>query len=107
MRMPRPPPPAEAFRMTGKPISREVRVAFSSSSSTPGEPGTTDAGLDHGLLGAALVPHQPDRLGAGADELDVARLADLGQVARLGQEPVAGMDRVGASHLGGADDGGD
>ena len=40
--------------------------------------------------------------GAGPDELDVAGLADFGEVRALGQEPVAGMDRVGAGDLGGA-----
>ena len=42
--------------------------------------------------------------GVGPDELDVAGLADLGEVGALRQEPVAGMDRVGAGDLGGADD---
>ena len=108
MRMPRPPPPADAFRITGKPMSRATRTALSSSSTTPGEPGTTGhARLLHGLLGPALVPHQADGLGPGPDELDVAGLADLGQVARLGEEPVAGVDGVGARDLGRADDGGD
>jgi len=41
MRMPRPPPPAEALSITGKPVSRATRMAFSSSSTTPGDPGTT------------------------------------------------------------------
>ena len=41
MRIPRPPPPAEAFRITGKPMSRAARIAFSSSSTTPGDPGIT------------------------------------------------------------------
>jgi hypothetical protein len=41
MRIPRPPPPAEALRITGNPISRAVRTAFSSSSRTPGDPGST------------------------------------------------------------------
>ena len=41
MRMPRPPPPAEALRITGKPMSFATRTAFSSSSTTPCDPGTT------------------------------------------------------------------
>ena len=63
--------------------------------------------LHHGLLGPALVPHEPDRLGPGADELDVAGLADLGEIARLGEEAVAGVDGVGPRDLRRADDGGD
>ncbi len=39
--MPRPPPPAEALRITGKPTSFAMRTAFSSSSTRPFEPGTT------------------------------------------------------------------
>ena len=42
--------------------------------------------------------------GIGTDEADVARLADFGEVGALGQEAVAGMDRVGAGDFGGADD---
>ena len=42
--------------------------------------------------------------GRRADELDVAGLADFGEVGALGQEAVAGMDRVGAGDLRGADD---
>ena len=62
------------------------------------------ARLLHHAARARLVAHQPDHLRVGADELDVARLADLGQVGALGQEPVAGMDRVGAGDFRGADD---
>ena len=51
-----------------------------------------------------LLPHQPDHRRTRADELDVAGLADLGHVRALGEEPVAGMNRVGAGDLGGADD---
>jgi hypothetical protein len=40
-RIPRPPPPAEALSNTGKPISRAIASAASSSSRTPGEPGIT------------------------------------------------------------------
>ena len=39
--MPRPPPPADAFRITGNPTSFATLRAWSSSSTTPGEPGTT------------------------------------------------------------------
>ena len=37
--------------------------------------------------------------GVGPDELDVAGLADLGEIGALGEEPVAGMNRVGAGDL--------
>ncbi len=54
---------------------------------------------------ARLVAHQPDDLRVGADELDVAGLAHFGEVGALGEKAVAGMDRVGAGDLRGADDG--
>ena len=63
------------------------------------------AGLLHDAARPRLVAHQADDLRIGADELDVARLADLGEVRALGEEPVAGMDGVGAGDLGRADDG--
>ena len=107
-RMPRPPPPAEAFRITGKPTSLRAPDRLLLVLDHAGRARHhRHARLDHRLLGAALVPHQADRLRAGADELDLAGLADLRQVARLGEEAVAGMDRVGARDLGRADDGGD
>ena len=69
-----------------------------------GEPGIT--GTPAFIMAGApgLVAHQPDHLGTGADELDVAGLADLGEVGALGEEAVAGVDRVGAGDLGRADD---
>ena len=51
-----------------------------------------------------LVAQQPDHTRVGADERDVAGLADLGEVGVLGQEAVAGMNGVDAGDLGGADD---
>ncbi len=64
------------------------------------------AGLLHRAACARLVAHQPNHVRIGADEADVAGLADFGQIGALGQEAVAGMDGVGAGDLGGADDGG-
>ena len=43
-------------------------------------------------------------MGARSDELDVARLADLGEVGAFRQESVAWMNGVGAGDLGGTDD---
>jgi hypothetical protein len=42
MRMPLPPPPADALIITGKPISSAMRAASASSSTTPMWPGTVD-----------------------------------------------------------------
>jgi hypothetical protein len=38
--------------------------------------------------------------GAGADELDLAVAADLGEVGPLGEEAVAGVDRIHVGDLG-------
>jgi len=65
------------------------------------------AGGTHGVDRRDLVAHQPDRIGARADEDEAAALDPLGEVGVLGEEPVAGMDRHGVGDLRGADDGGD
>ena len=60
--------------------------------------------LPDGLLGDRLVAHHLDRLRLGPDELDVARLALLGELRVLRQEAVPGMDGVDVGDLGRADD---
>ena len=47
----------------------------------------------------ALSPSAAITVGRRADERDAVRLADLGEVGVLGQEAVAGVDRVGAGAL--------
>ena len=90
--------------MTGKPMSLATFSAFSSVSTGPSLPGRIGTpGLLHHPARARLVAHQADDLRVGTDELDVARLADLGEVGAFRQEAVAGMNRVGAGDLGGAD----
>ena len=54
-----------------------------------------------------LVAQLGDGLGLGADEGDLARAADLGEMLVLGQETVPRMDRVGVGDLGRGDDRGD
>ena len=51
----------------------------------------------HDLLGAGLVAHGPDRFGRRPDEHQTGVAAGLRQPGVLGEEPVAGMDRVGAA----------
>ncbi len=61
--------------------------------------------LLHGGAGFFLFAHQPYDVGRGADELDVAGLADGGEVGVLREQAVAGMDGVHIRDFGGADDG--
>ena len=63
-----------------------------------------DAGLLGQLAGLVLVAEQLHRLVRRADELDLAVAADLGEMCVLGEEAVAGMDRLHVGDLGGADD---
>ena len=59
---------------------------------------------DRGGTGLGLVADAADRLHVGADELDVVRAADLGEVCVLGEEAVAGVDGVDVGDLRGGDD---
>ena len=63
-----------------------------------------DAGLACEPLGLELVTGRSDRLGAWPHEDEPRRVHGLGEVAVLRQEAVAGVDRVGARLLRGADD---
>jgi hypothetical protein len=51
-----------------------------------------------------LVAHDPDVLGFRADEGDAMVLQHLGEAGVLGQEAVAGMNRIRAGDLAGRDD---
>ena len=103
--MPRPPPPAEALMMTGKPTLRAPFhcLAFATEHAfRPRE--NRHAGLFHCGASFFLFAHQAGDFRRRADELDVAGLADFGKVSILGQQAVAGMDRVHVGDFGGADD---
>ena len=68
-------------------------------------PGTTGTpAFFHRVLGAHLVAHQADGLGARADEDEAALLDALGEIGVLGEKAVAGMDRLGVGHFRRADD---
>jgi len=58
-------------------------------------------------LGLDLVAQGAHGLDAGADELDLAAPADLGEVRVLGQEAVSGVYGLDVGQLGGGDDPGD
>jgi hypothetical protein len=61
------------------------------------------AGFDHGLLGGHLVAHHPDRFRARADEGEAGLLDAFGEVGVLGEETVAGVDRLGVGDFRRAD----
>ena len=63
-----------------------------------------NAGLLGQLAGLVLVAQPLHGFLRRADELDLAVAADLGEVGVLGEEAVAGMDRLDVGDLGGADD---
>ncbi len=71
----------------------------------PGTIGTP--GLGHDLARPRLRAHRFDRLRRRADEDDVGLGAGLGEVRVLGEESVAGVDRLGAGLLRRLDDLGD
>ena len=103
--MPRPPPPATALMITGSPRSlRDLERLLLAVDRAVAARQDRHARLLHRAPRPRLVAEQADHVRRGADELDVARLADFGEVGALGQEAVAGMDRVGAGDFGGADD---
>ena len=54
--------------------------------------------------GRVLVAQHLHGFRRGADEVDVATAADLVEMRVLGQEAVAGMNRLDVAHFGGADD---
>ena len=103
--MPRPPPPATALIRTGKPIScaSSHRLGLGADRAVAAGNGR-DAEIARRGLGDDLVAHEPDVLRRGADEGEGVLLDHLGEVGVLGQEPVAGMDGVGAGDLGGGQD---
>src|SRR3546814_6520036 len=51
-----------------------------------------------------LVAHDPDMLGLRSDPGDIVALDDLGELRVLGEEAVAGVNRVGVNDLGGRND---
>src|SRR5882757_1477185 len=62
------------------------------------------AGFACSRASSVLVAHRLHRTRGRADELDIAAFADLHEMRILGEEPIAGMNRVNIADLGGAHD---
>ena len=82
--------------------ARRPGASLSTSPSLPGTVGTSTSLAN--LPGGVLVAHQGHRLVRGADELDLATAANLGEMRVFGQKSVARMNRLHVADLGGADD---
>ena len=97
--MPRPPPPPEALRMIGKPIRFASSIAWSASRSTS-LPGSSGKPVFARVAARRdLVAPRPHRLRRWTDERDVALAAKARELGVLGEEAVAGVNRVGAGDL--------
>ena len=106
--MPRPPPPAVAFRITGYLILLAIFLPCSTESSKPYRAGNArHAGLNHGGFGRSLVAHLVDHLGRSPDELDAVFGADARKFRVFRQKAVAGVNGVGVGDFGGRNQGGD
>ena len=65
-----------------------------------------NAGSLHGVLGADLVTHQADGLGARADEGEAGFLDAFAEVGVFREKAVAGVYGLGVGDFGGGNDGG-
>ena len=86
--MPRPPPPAAALRMTGKPILSAIRsglVGVVELAACPGRSGRP--AFSAGLARRDLVPHEPDHLRPRADEREVQPLTTSANSAFSERKP--------------------
>ena len=100
-RMPRPPPPAAAFTRSGQPTSsataamcaRDAARSKRAGSSVPGTTGTPASRAAR--RAASLSPRPASVAGAGPTKTRPAARQASAKAALLGQEAVAGVDRLG------------
>ena len=101
-----PPPPPAALTATGKPISASAICSASATVATgsvvPGTIGTPAARISS--RARVFEPIASIALGGRPDEHDAGVLAGLRERRVLGEEAVAGMDRLGARALGDVED---
>ena len=106
--MPRPPPPAAALSMTGKPTSRANRSASCvGADAAVGARHGRNAEFDGGALGGDLVAHQADMLGPRTDKLHIVIGENFGETGVLREKSIARMHGVGAGDLAGRKQGRD
>ena len=88
IRMPLPPPPAEAFIMTGKPISCAILTACFSSSITPRKPGTVETlAFAAAFFDSILSPIAAIAFGFGPMKTMPAAASALGKASRSDRKP--------------------
>ena len=101
-----PPPPPAALTATGKPISslaiRSASATVATASVVPGTIGTPAACISSRAF--VFEPIASIALAGRADEDDPGVLAGLRERRVLGEEAVAGVDRLGARALGDVED---
>ena len=96
-RMPFPPPPAAALSSTGKPNCSATCARLVDVAQRLGRSGHHGrAGGDRQLPRRRLAPHRRDRLGGWPDEDEPGVAHRAREPLALGEEAVAGMDRLGA-----------
>ena len=104
--MPLPPPPADAFSSDGQADLLGAAATMPASVWSPGvSPGTT--GTPARCISARAPIFEPMRaiaVGRRADEDEAGVRAGGGERRVLGEEAVAGVDRVGAAAAGRVDD---
>src|ERR1051326_833031 len=87
-------------------LARNFPAFFFRSNSTGTAGHDRQSCLVHRATRLDLVAHQTNDIGRWSNEFDVARFTDLSEVRRLGQEPIARMNRIDIEDLSGADDSG-
>ena len=102
--MPRPPPPATALTITGKPTLLAHFCASSTSFITPSDPGRMGTPLFF-IVARALVlfAHSANDFRRRSDEFEPAGLTHVCEICILAQQSVAGVDGIGIGDFGGAD----
>ena len=108
-RMPRPPPPIAALTITGiaERLGQRVRLGGRAGPARRCPRGRARPASRAMLARGDLVAELVEQLGPRADEGDPGRVAGPGELGVLGEEAVAGMDRVDLLLLRQRDDAGD